>query len=79
MRLTLVQTQRYFEEKVPYVYSKAILTQACFALQFKRLAFFGSEYIYYRQKAVDGDYVFPGRHGGHKTVQNNQALEAAFG
>jgi integrase len=31
-----------------------------------------------RQKAVDGDYVFPGRHGGHKTIQNNRALEAAF-
>jgi len=31
-----------------------------------------------RQKAVQGDYVFPGRHGGHKTIQNNRALEAAF-
>ena len=31
-----------------------------------------------RQKAVGGDYVFPGRHGGHKTIQNNRALEAAF-
>ena len=24
------------------------------------------------------EYVFPGRFGGHKTVQNNRALEAAF-
>ena len=24
------------------------------------------------------EYVFPGRHGGHKTIQNNRALEAAF-
>ena len=34
-----------------------------------------------RQKAVEGEYVFPGRHGGHgghKTIQNNRALEAAF-
>jgi integrase len=31
-----------------------------------------------RQKMVDGDYVFPGRHGGHKTIQKNRALEAAF-
>ena len=31
-----------------------------------------------RQKAVDGEYVFPGRYGGHKTIQNNRALEAAF-
>ena len=31
-----------------------------------------------RQKTVDGEYVFPGRYGGHKTIQNNRALEAAF-
>jgi len=31
-----------------------------------------------RQNSVDGDYVFPGRFGGHKTIQNNRALEAAF-
>lgn len=31
-----------------------------------------------RRKLVDGDYVFPGRFGGHKTIQNNRALEAAF-
>jgi len=31
-----------------------------------------------RQKSVVGDYVFPGRFGGHKTIQNNRALEAAF-
>jgi integrase len=31
-----------------------------------------------RQKAVEGEYVFPGRYGGHKTIQNNRALEAAF-
>jgi integrase len=31
-----------------------------------------------RRKVVDGDYVFPGRYGGHKTIQNNRALEAAF-
>ena len=31
-----------------------------------------------RRKVVDGDYVFPGRYGGHKTIQNNWALEAAF-
>jgi integrase len=31
-----------------------------------------------RRKAVAGDYVFPGRFGGHKTPQNNRALEAAF-
>jgi integrase len=31
-----------------------------------------------RRKSVDGDYVFPGRFGGHKTIQNNRALEAAF-
>jgi len=31
-----------------------------------------------RQKAVDGEYVFPGRYSGHKTIQNNRALEAAF-
>ena len=31
-----------------------------------------------RQKAVDGEYVFPGRCGSHKTIQNNRALEAAF-
>ena len=34
--------------------------------------------LLYRQKAVAGEYVFPGRHGGHKTIQNNRALEAAF-
>jgi len=31
-----------------------------------------------RQKAVTGEYVFPGRHGGHKTIQNKRALEVAF-
>ena len=31
-----------------------------------------------RQKAIDGQHVFPGRFGGHKTIQNNRALEAAF-
>jgi integrase len=31
-----------------------------------------------RQKSVDGEYVFPGRYGSHKTIQNNRALEAAF-
>ncbi len=31
-----------------------------------------------RRRSVDGDYVFPGRFGGHKTMQNNRALEAAF-
>jgi integrase/recombinase XerC len=31
-----------------------------------------------RQRAARGEYVFPGRHGGHKTIQNNRALEAAF-
>jgi integrase len=32
-----------------------------------------------RQKFVEGEYVFPGRFGGHKTIQNNRAMEAAFG
>jgi integrase len=31
-----------------------------------------------RKRAVQGEYVFPGKHGGHKTIQNNRALEAAF-
>jgi integrase len=31
-----------------------------------------------RRKSVDSEYVFPGRFGGHKTIQNNRALEAAF-
>jgi len=31
-----------------------------------------------RRKSIDAEYVFPGRFGGHKTVQNNRALEAAF-
>jgi len=31
-----------------------------------------------RRQAVDGEYVFPGRFGRHKTIQNNRALEAAF-
>jgi integrase len=31
-----------------------------------------------RRKVVDGDYAFPGMFGGHKTIQNNRALEAAF-
>ncbi|MEW8563758.1 MAG: site-specific integrase [Candidatus Thiodiazotropha sp.] len=31
-----------------------------------------------RKKIIEGDYVFPGRNGGHKTIQNNRALEAAF-
>ena len=31
-----------------------------------------------RRKSADGEYVFPGRFGGHKTIQNNRALEAAF-
>jgi integrase len=31
-----------------------------------------------RKNVVDGDYVFPGRFGGHKTIQNNRALEAAL-
>jgi integrase len=31
-----------------------------------------------RKKSVDSEYVFPGRFGGHKTIQNNRALEAAF-
>ncbi len=31
-----------------------------------------------RRKSVDGEYVFPGKFGGHKTIKNNRALEAAF-
>jgi integrase len=31
-----------------------------------------------RRVVVDSEYVFPGRFGGHKTIQNNRALEAAF-
>jgi integrase len=31
-----------------------------------------------RRTSVYGEYVFPGRFGGHKTIQNNRALEAAF-
>ena len=31
-----------------------------------------------RQKTVAGEDVSPGRYGGHKTIQNNRALEAAF-
>jgi len=31
-----------------------------------------------RQRSVSGEHVFPGRFGGHKTIQNNRALEAAF-
>ncbi len=31
-----------------------------------------------RRKAVEGEYVFPGRYGGHKTIGNNYALEGAF-
>ena len=31
-----------------------------------------------RQNAVESEYVFPGRYGGHKSIQNNRALEAAF-
>jgi integrase len=31
-----------------------------------------------KRKSVHGEYVFPGRFGGHKTIQNNRALEAAF-
>ena len=34
--------------------------------------------LFSRRKSVDGDYVIPGRFGGHKTIQNNRALEAAF-
>jgi len=31
-----------------------------------------------RRKSVEGEYVFPGRFGGYKTIQNNRALESAF-
>jgi integrase len=31
-----------------------------------------------RQNTVEGEYVFPGRFSGHKTIRNNRALEAAF-
>jgi len=31
-----------------------------------------------RRVVVDSEYVFPGRFGGHKTIQSNRALEAAF-
>jgi len=31
-----------------------------------------------RRMVVDSEYVFPGRFGAHKTIQNNRALEAAF-
>jgi integrase len=31
-----------------------------------------------RRVGVDSEYVFFGRFGGHKTIQNNRALEAAF-
>jgi len=31
-----------------------------------------------RRKAVDGEYVFPGRFGDHKTINNNRALEGAI-
>lgn len=31
-----------------------------------------------RKKSIDAEYVSPGRFCGHKTVQNNRALEAAF-
>jgi len=31
-----------------------------------------------RRKRIDGEYVFPGRYGGHKSVKKNCALTAAF-
>jgi integrase len=31
-----------------------------------------------RRKDVDGEYVFPGRFGGHKTINNNRAFEAVI-
>jgi len=31
-----------------------------------------------RRRVVNGEYVFPGRYGGHKSIQNNYALEGAF-
>ncbi len=31
-----------------------------------------------RKRVVGGEYVFPGRYGGHKTIGNNYALEGAF-
>lgn len=31
-----------------------------------------------RRRVVDGEYVSPGRYGGHKTIQNNRTLEATF-
>ena len=31
-----------------------------------------------RRRLVDGEYIFPGKFGGHKTIKNNRALEAAF-
>ena len=34
--------------------------------------------LFNRRKLVDGEYVLPDRFGGHKTMQNNRALEAAF-
>ncbi|MDX2506818.1 MAG: tyrosine-type recombinase/integrase [Gammaproteobacteria bacterium] len=31
-----------------------------------------------RKNNSEGEYVFPGRFGGHKTIRNNRSLEAAF-
>ena len=31
-----------------------------------------------RRRLVEGEYAFPGKFGGHKTIKNNRALEAAF-
>lgn len=31
-----------------------------------------------RRKSVNDEYVFPGRFSGHKTIQNNRPLEAAY-
>ena len=31
-----------------------------------------------RQITIDGEHVFPGRFGGHKTIHTNRALEAGF-
>lgn len=70
---TLLWSNIDFENSVIYVYRSKVSNDD-FIPMTKRLLIT----LRNRRKSIVGDYVFPGRHGGHKSIANNHALTSAF-
>ncbi len=69
----LEQSDVDFENRVIYLYRSKVSNEDLISTT-NRLRMT----LLNRRKATEGNYVFPGRFGGHKTFKNNRALEAPF-